>query len=566
MKPENFHENENRNETETKMQIIERLFPNLETTPEEVENRYPPRNLESSAKVTRVAPSPTGFMHIGGIFAALISERLAHQSGGIFFVRIEDTDKKREVEGVAQLITESLARFNIPVDEGETLTGEEKGNYGPYRQSKRENIYKAFARKLVQEGRAYPCFCTTEELQEMTAQQEKNKSKIGYYGDWAQWRDKSDEDVLKALDEGKPFVIRFKSSGSSEKRVEFKDMVKGKLSMPENDNDIVIIKSDGLPTYHFAHVVDDHFMGSTDIVRGDEWLSSVPLHIELFRSLGWKPPRYGHFPPIQKLEGHSKRKLSKRKDPEANVLFYDEEGYSPVAMTEYLLNLIDSDFEDWRKQNPQADNREFPIRLEHLAGSAGPLLDMVKLQDINKDYISKLSAEGVFEQCSAWAEKYDEDLSKRLKENPDYLKKIFSIERGGDLPPRKDIAKWSDTRQQIEYFFDDIFEKTEIDFKKLLPGMTNAEIKRVAEGFLSIYDEKDDKTTWFSKVKEAAKSLGYADSAKAFKKDKDKYKGHVGDVAMVARVLLTGRTQTPELFEVMHCMGLDRVKKRLKNV
>ncbi|MDD5696388.1 MAG: glutamate--tRNA ligase [Candidatus Pacebacteria bacterium] len=548
------------------MQIIERLFPNLEITPEEVENKYPPRDLEASAKVTRVAPSPTGFMHIGGIFAGLLSERLAHQSGGVFFVRIEDTDKKREVEGAVQLIIDSLSRFNIPVDEGETLAGEEKGNYGPYRQSKRENIYKTFARKLVQECRAYPCFCTVEELKEITSQQEKNKSKIGYYGDWAKWRDKSDEDVLKALDEGKPFVIRFKSSGSCERRMEFEDMVKGKLSMPENYNDIVIIKSDGLPTYHFAHVVDDHFMGSTDVVRGEEWLSSVPLHIELFRSLGWESPRYGHFPTIQKLEGHSKRKLSKRKDPEANVLFYNEEGYSPIAVTEYLLNLIDSDFEDWRKQNPQADNRDFPIRLEHLAGSAGPLLDIVKLQDINKDYISKLSAEEVLEQCITWAEKYDEDLLRRLKENPDYSKRIFSIERGGELPPRKDIAKWSDARRQIEYFFDGIFEAANIDFKKLLPGMTKAEIKRVAEKFLSVYDEQDDKITWFSKVKDVARSLGYADSAKAFKKEKDKYKGHVGDVAMVARVLLTGRTQAPELFEVMHCMGTDRVRKRLKNI
>lgn len=566
MKPKKFHNHKNGNKNGIRMQIIERLFPNLEITPEEVKNKYPPRDLEASAKVTRVAPSPTGFMHIGGIFAALLSERLAHQSGGVFFVRIEDTDKKREVEGAAQLIIDSLSRFNIPVDEGETLTGEEKGNYGPCRQSKRENIYKTFARKLVQEDRAYPCFCTVEELKEMTSQQEKNKSKIGYYGDWAKCRDKSDEDVLKALDERKPFVIRFKSSGSCKKRMEFEDMIKGKLSMPENDNDIVIIKSDGLPTYHFAHVVDDHFMGTTDVVRGDEWLSSVPLHIELFRSLGWKPPRYGHFPPIQKLEGHSKRKLSKRKDPEANVLFYDEEGYSSIAVTEYLLNLIDSDFENWRKQNPQTDNRDFPIRLEHLAGSAGPLLDMVKLQDINKDYISKLSAEEVLEQCTTWAEKYDEDLFRKLKENPDYSKRIFSIERGGELPPRKDIAKWSDVRHQIEYFFDDIFKAADIDFKKLLPGMTKVEIKRVAEKFLSIYDEQDDKTTWFSKVKDAAKSLGYADSAKAFKKEKDKYKGHVGDVAMVARVLLTGRTQAPELFEVIHCMGADRVRKRLKNI
>ena len=562
MKPEKFHSHKNMIRT----QIIKRLFPNLEITPEEVENKYPPRNLESSAKVTRVAPSPTGFMHIGGIFAALLSERLAHQSGGVFFVRIEDTDKKREVEGAAQLIIDSLSRFNILVDEGETLTGEEKGNYGPYRQSKRENIYKTFARKLVQEDRAYPCFCTIEELKEMALQQEKSKSKIGYYGDWAKCRNKSDEDVLKALDEGKPFVIRFKSSGSCKKRMEFKDAIKGKLSMPENDNDIVIIKSDGLPTYHFAHIIDDHFMGTTDVIRGDEWLSSVPLHIELFRSLGWNPPRYGHFSPIQKLEGRSRRKLSKRKDPEANVLFYDKEGYSPVAVTEYLLNLADSNFENWRKQNPQADNRDFPIRLKHLAGSAGPLLDIVKLQDINKDYISKLSAEKVFEQCSIWAEKYDKDLFRRLKDNPDYSRRIFSIERGGDLPPRKDIAKWSDVRHQIEYFFDDIFESVDIDFKKLLPGMTKAEIKRVAEKLLSIYDEQDDKAAWFSKMKDAARSLDYADSVKAFKKEKNKYKGHIGDVAMVARVLLTGRRQSPELFEVIHCMGTDRVRKRLKNI
>lgn len=542
--------------------IAEKLFTNIKTTPEEIESGYPPRSLDRSAKVTRFAPSPTGFMHIGGIFSGLLSERLAHQNGGVFYLRIEDTDKKREVEGAAKLIVEALNMFDIPVDEGETIQGGENGNYGPYKQSKRENIYKTFAKKLVEEGRAYPCFCAPEELQKMSSRQSETKARIGYYGDWAKWRDRPDEEVLKALDERKPFVIRLKSAGNNDRRIEFEDMVKGKISMPENDQDVVLIKSDGLPTYHFAHAIDDHLMWTTDVVRGDEWLSSVPLHIELFKSLGWEPPKYGHFPAIQKLEGNSKRKLSKRKDPEANVFYYKEQGYSPASVTEYLLNLIDSDFEEWRKQNPTADNRAFPIGLEHLAGSGGPLLDMCKLQNINRECISRLSTDDVFKQCTEWAEKHDEDLCQRLKDNVQYSKMIFSIERGGDKP-RKDMAKWSDARQQIEYFFDDIFDKTDLNIKELLPNMTKTEIKKISDKFLTVYDEKDDRDTWFSKLKEMGESLGYTGSVKTFKKDPEKYKGHVGDVAMAIRVLLTGRTQAPDLFGVIHCMGLNRIKKRL---
>lgn len=513
-----------------------------------------------------MAPSPTGFIHIGGIFAGLLSERLAHQNDGVFYIRIEDTDKKREVEGATELAIKSFETFGILADEGETSSGEEKGNYGPYKQSKREEIYKTFAKKLIENGRAYPCFCTPEELEKMNVEQKEKEIRTGYYGEWAKWREKSDEEILQALNENKPFVIRFKSNGDhNNNRIEFNDLIKGKLSLPENDQDIVIIKSDNLPTYHFAHVIDDHFMQTTNVLRGDEWLSSTPLHLELFKALSWEPPFYGHFPPINVLEGNSKRKLSKRKDPEANVFYYDKEGYPTNAVIEYLLNLMDSDFEEWRKQNPKIDNKKFHLDLKHLSGSAGPLLDMTKLQDISKDYISQLSTEEVFEQCIEWAKKYDKDLAQRLENNSEYAKKIFSIERGGDKP-RKDTAKWSDIKLQIEYFFDDLFNKTKIDYLTLLPNIKKIEIEKIADSFLADYNENDDQNEWFGKIKKIATSLGYAENMKIFKKDEGKYKGHVGDVAMVLRVLLTGHRQTPDLFQIMQCMGTFRLNSRLKNL
>ena len=559
----NTMESTNEEEKMKRKEIIKNLFPSLEFSPEDVEKKYPPRDLKKSARVTRVAPSPTGFMHIGGIFAGLLSERLAHQSEGVFYVRIEDTDKKREVAGAAQLITESFEMFRIPVDEGESVTGEDIGDYGPYRQSERAEIYKTFVKKLLEEGRAYPCFCTPDDLEELSNEQQEKKARSGYYGEWAKWRNRSDEEVMHALGENKPFVIRFRSTGDYNRRVDFEDLVKGKLSLPENDQDIIIIKSDGLPTYHFAHVVDDHFMRTTHAMRGEEWLSSTPLHIELFNSLGWEPPRYGHFPTINKLEGGSRRKLSKRKDPEANVTFYDQEGYPANAIIEYLLNLIDSDFEDWRKEHPDDDNREFPIIMEHLKGSAGPILDLVKLQDIAKNLIGKLSADEVFNQSLAWAKKYDLELAKMLEENPDYARSIFSIERGGKNP-RKDLVKWSDVRQSIEYFFDDSLDGYKIDRSESLPNIDSRDTESIINAFLSTYDVNDDKDKWFEKIKKTATSVGYAENTKSFKKEPGKYKGHVGDVAMILRVLLTGRRETPELFDIMRTLGLERIRTRLK--
>jgi len=562
--PETEHPN-NYEFKNARQRMIEMLFPSPEFSPEDIERRYPPRDLRKSAKVTRVAPSPTGFMHIGGIFAGLLSERLAHQSEGVFYVRIEDTDKKREVEGAAKLIMESFEMFHIPVDEGESATGEDIGNYGPYRQSERAEIYKTFVKKLIEEGKAYPCFCPPEELEEMSNEQRDKKISPGYYGEWAKWRDRSDEETMQELEKNTPFVIRFKSSGNYNKRVEFEDLIKGELSLPENDQDVVIMKSDGLPTYHFAHVVDDHFMWTTHALRGEEWLSSTPLHLELFKSLGWEPPRYGHFPAINKLEGKSKRKLSKRKDPEANVTFYDQEGYPTDAIKEYLLNLIDSDFEEWRTKHPDTDNKEFPVTLEHLKGSAGPLLDMVKLQDIAKNCIGKLSADEVYNQSLEWAKKYDPELARMLEDDPDYAKSIFSIERGSEKP-RKDIARWSDVQHHIEYFFDDTFNSSEINYSELLPNISHQEIEKIIDTFLSMYDEKDKKDEWFEKIKQTASSAGYAENVKSFKKSPEKYKGHVGDVAMVLRVLLTGRRETPELFYIMKTLGTDRIKKRLKKI
>ncbi|MEK9130127.1 MAG: glutamate--tRNA ligase [Patescibacteria group bacterium] len=546
-----------------KKEIIEKLLPDIKNASECIEKKYPVRNMEKSAKITRIAPSPTGFVHIGGIFTALLSERLAHQSNGVFFIRIEDTDKKREIAEATKLIIESFERFKIFADEGETLSGEEKGEYGPYKQSKREQIYKIFAKKLLEQGRAYPCFCSLDELKKINEAQQKNEIRTGYYGEWAQCREKSNEEILQALNKNKPFVIRFKSNGNGNK-IKFNDLIKGELFLPENDQDIVIIKSNGLPTYHFAHVVDDHLMRTTDVLRGEEWLSSIPLHLELFESLCWDPPQYGHIPTINKLEGNSKRKLSKRKDPEADVFYYIKDGYPSEAIIEYLLNLIDSGFEEWRKQNLKVDNKKFYVSLKHLSGSAGPLLDMQKIEDVCKDYIGWLSTEEVFLQCFNWAKEYDMDLMKRMQNDSEYVKKIFSIERDGNQP-RKDIIKWSDIKYQIEYFFDDFFEKNKINLNELLPGIEKIEIEKIAKQFLLIYNEKDNKEEWFFKLKEMAKFLGYADNIKSYKEQKEQYKGHIGDIAMTLRVLLTGRRQAPDLFQVIQCMGINRLNTRLQN-
>jgi glutamyl-tRNA synthetase len=546
-----------------KIKIIKELFPESLPTSNEIEKRYPPRELKDGAMVTRIAPSPTGFMHIGGLYAALISERLAHQTDGVFYLRIEDTDKKREVEGASELITESLEHYGIKIDEGETTSKQEIGQYGPYKQSERAEIYKTYVKSLVEKGQAYPCFSTNEELEEMRNIQEAQSVRPGYYKQWAKWRDKSDQEVLRALEEGKKFVIRFKSDGDFNNKIFIKDVLLGDRELSENDQDIVIMKSDGLPTYHMAHIIDDHLMGTTHVIRGNEWLSSLPLHLQLFKAMDWQPPKYGHIFPIQKMEDSSKRKLSKRKDPEANVAYYDEQGYPEDAIIEYLLNLANSNFEDWRKANPNKSNQTFALTLEKLSSSSGPLFDFNKLNDISKEVVAKYSAEEVYGNVLNWAKKYDTELAKIMEENSEYTKRILDIERSDAIKVRKDIGKWSDVKKEIWYFFDQTFHLTKEDTYHNLSGIDLRDVESIIKSFIESYNENDSKDEWFEKIKNISLEHSYAESAKAFKKSPEKYKGNVADVAKIFRVLLTGRTQTPDLYSIMQVMGKDRVLKRL---
>ncbi|MCK9352126.1 MAG: glutamate--tRNA ligase [Candidatus Paceibacterota bacterium] len=546
--------------------IIEKLFPYELPTPEELEKKYPPRYLQEGAMVTRVGPSPTGLMHIGGVYSALISERLAHQTKGVFYLRIEDTDELRSKAETTEVIVKALDHFDIPTDEGMTISGEEKGKYGPYTQSARKDIYRSMVRSLVEKGKAYPCFCTGEETKAMGEEQMKQGLRPGYYGKWAKWRDAAPGDVSKELEKGTPFVIRLRSEGNFENKIKVHDLLKGDLELSENDIDKKILTaSSGLPTYHLAHAVDDHFMGTTDVIRGDEWVSSVPLHLQLFDAFGWKAPRYGHLAPIQKMDGGSKRKISKRKDPEANAMLYKDQGYPPEAVVEYLLNLANSAFEDWRKANPKKDNREFELTLKGLSKSNGPLFDFVKLNDISKDIVSRMSADEIYEKSMVWAKEYDPKLAEEMEKNSDYTKSIFNIERMGEARGRKDIGKWADMDSEIGYFFDPLFDEKKPAVALSSYGVAKEERESIVGDFLETYNENDTKDEWFEKIKDIARKFGYAEGAKQYKLEPEKYKGQVGDVAKIFRVLLTGKTNTPDLYSIMKVMGKERVVRRLKD-
>ena len=463
------------------------------------EEKYPERNLPEGAIVTRYAPSPTGFMHIGGLYQALIAMKVSKQTGGVFFLRVEDTDQKREVEnGVKEIIT-SLKDFGLEPDEGMISESEDKGIYGPYKQSQRKEIYQAYAKYLIEQGKAYPCFCTPEEGEEIRAKQEKAKIRPGYYGVWAKCRNLTVEESIEKIKNGEKYIIRFKSPGREDKKIKHHDVIKGNVDFPENDQDIVIIKADGLPTYHFAHAIDDHLMHTTHVIRGDEWLSSVPLHLQLFHELGFKAPKYAHIAPIMKNDEGNKRKLSKRKDPEAAVSYYAEEGIPAEAVKEYLLNIANSTFENWRRANKDKSIDEFNLQLNKMSVS-GALFDMVKLLDVSKTVISKMTAEEVYENSINWAKKYDSELEKLL-ENKEYALKIFGIERG-NKKPRKDISKWSDVKESIEYMYDEKFLKEEIEHPYQVINDKN-DIDEILKLYVEkYYDENDDKQTWFNKIKE----------------------------------------------------------------
>ncbi len=525
------------------------------------EEKYPRRNLPEGAIVTRYAPSPTGFMHIGGLYQALIAKKVTEQTDGVFFLRIEDTDQKREVKNGVNEIINSLKDFKIEADEGMISENAENGNYGPYKQSERKEIYQAYAKYLIEQGKAYPCFCSPEQLEETRNKQEVAKVRTGYYGVWAKCRNYNVEEMVKKINNGEPYIIRFKSPGREDRKIKHKDVIKGNVEFPENDQDIIIIKSDGLPTYHFAHAVDDHLMGTTHVIRGDEWLSSVPLHLQLFYELGFKAPKYAHIAPIMKNDNGNKRKLSKRKDPEAAVSYYAELGIPAEAVNEYLLNIANSNFENWRRQNKDKGVKEFELQLNKMSVS-GALFDMIKLLDIGKTVISKFTAQKVYEESLKWAKKHDEELVQILSDK-DFALKVFGIERGNPKP-RKDIAKWSDVKENIEYMYDDIFLAKQQEYPYQVINQKE-DITKILKLYMEkYYNECDDKQTWFDKIKELSGELGYAKEVKEFKLNPEMYKAHVGDVSTVLRVALTGRTNTPDMYEIMQVLGKESIAKRFE--
>ena len=534
------------------------IFPNVKDI-SYYEEKYPRRNLKEGAIVTRFAPSPTGFVHIGGLYQSLIAKKVANQTGGVFFVRIEDTDQKREVENGITDIVNSLKDFGLEPDEGMISETEEKGKYGPYKQSERKEIYQAYAKYLIEQGKAYPCFCTPEEVDGIRKKQEEAKIRPGYYGIWAKCRHLTVEEMIEKIKNGENYIIRFKSPGREDRKIKHKDVIKGNVEFPENDQDIVIIKADGLPTYHFAHTVDDHLMGTTHVIRGDEWLSSVPLHLQLFHELGFKSPKYAHIAPIMKNDDGNKRKLSKRKDPEAAVSYYEEEGIPKEAVKEYLLNIANSTFENWRRANPDKNIEEFELNLNKMSVS-GALFDMVKLLDVGKTVISKFSAQKVYEESLKWAKRHDEELEKLL-EDKEYSLKVFGIERG-NKKPRKDIAKWSDVKENIEYMYDELFYSKKQDYPYQVIN-NKEEIDKILTLYTEkYYSDEDDKQTWFDKIKELSGELGYAKEVKEFKANPGKYTAHVGDVSTVLRVSLTSRTNTPDMYEIMKILGKKRIDRK----
>ena len=541
-------------------ELADLIFPNAKEI-SYYEEKYPKRNLPEGAIVTRFAPSPTGFVHIGGLYQALAARISANKTGGVFFLRVEDTDQKREIENGITGIVNSLKDFDMEPDEGMISETESKGEYGPYRQSLRKDIYQAYAKYMIEQGKAYPCFATPEELEEIRAKQEAAKVRTGYYGVWAKYRNLSLEEMAEKIKAGVPYIVRFKSSGREDRKIKHKDVIKGNVDFPENDQDIVIIKSDGLPTYHFAHLVDDHLMGTTHVIRSDEWLSSVPLHLQLFQEAGFKAPKYAHIAPIMKNDNGNKRKLSKRKDPEAAVSYYKEIGVPSLAVKEYLLNIANSTFENWRRQNPNVSMNEFDFQLNKMSVS-GALFDMTKLFDVSKIVVSRYTAQEVYDESMKWAEKYDNELVEMLSDK-EYSLKVLGIERG-NVKPRKDIAKWSDVKENIIYMYDDKFLNANQEY----PYQTineKEEINKILDLYIEkYYNENDDKQTWFDKIKELSGELGYAKEVKEFKANPDMYKAHVGDVSTVLRVALTGRTNTPDMYEIMKVLGKDSIVKRFE--
>ena len=549
--------------------LAELLFPDVRETPEDMEKRYPPRELPEGAKVTRFAPSPTGFVHFGGLFPSTVGDRLAHQSGGVFYLRIEDTDAKREVPGAAEALIRTLETYGINFDEGAILGDDgkicDKGNYGPYKQSLRGPIYHVYAKQLVKEGKAYPCFSTEEELEEL---QQINKKEEIKNTDWeavaAQRkaemlarRNFTIEEVEANLKAGMPFVLRILADGDPEKKIKFTDLVKGNMEVTENDEDFVLLKSDGIPTYHFAHAVDDHLMGTTHVIRGEEWLPSLPKHIQLFRYLGFRLPKYMHIAQIMRLdENGNKKKLSKR-DMGANMDEYTQMGYCPEAVCEYVMTLLNSNYEEWRMQNPTASYKEFPFSIKKMSVS-GCLFDFDKLGDVSKNVVSKMTAEQVYEATAKWAKSFDPDFYSVFTRDPDFTKAVLAIGRGG-TKPRKDFGRWDEVKGYMGFMFDELFNVEE-EYPEKFPKEV---IKSALEKFVATYDEDDDQNVWFGKIKDIAASIGFAADMKEYKANPEAFGGNVADVSMFLRLAVTGKMNSPDMYSVMKILGGDKVKARI---
>ncbi|MCI8988457.1 MAG: glutamate--tRNA ligase [Clostridia bacterium] len=535
------------------------LIPDKDLLPTaEYEKIYPERRMEVKAEVTRLAPSPTGFIHLGNLYSALADERSAHTTGGIFYLRIEDTDEKRKVDGAVESVIRSLRYFGIGFDEGAEIDSP-LNKYGPYYQRQREKIYKSFVKDLIEKGLAYPCFCSEEELGSVRERQTANKETTGYYGKYAKCRSLSEDEIYKNLKEGKKFVIRLKSQGSIENKIAFKDAIKGEVTVTENDQDVVILKSDGIPTYHFAHAIDDHFMRTTLVIRGEEWLSSLPVHLELHKVLGFKPPKYAHTSSLMKMDGETKRKLSKRKDPELSLDYYRKAGYFPLAVVKYLMTLLNSDFEEWCLKNPDADYRSFRFRIEKM-NKSGALFDLDKLNDVSKNEISRLSAEECFEFLNGWVTEFGTDSDREHFKDRDYIVKILNLILGvGGKKRRKDIERAEQGVRLIDYFFDDTFAP-EYNYR-FGKDIVNA----VLDGFSKLYDEADDNSVWFGKVKQVAEDVGFASEMSVYKAEPEKFGGSVSDIAEIVRIAVTGKPNSPDLCSIMKILGGARSVERMKN-
>ena len=547
----------------TNKELADLIYPNVTMTIDDLEKKYPERNLKEGAVVSRFAPSPTGFVHMGSLLASFIESKVPEETDGVFYLRIEDTDQKRSVENGIQGIIDDLKNFEIEIDEGVVSETEQKGAYGPYIQSERKEIYEVYAKYLIAEGLAYPCFCSEEELNEIREIQEHKKERLGYYGRWAKCRGLSNEERARRIQNGDKFIIRLKSPGSFERKVVINDLVRGKLEFPENDLDIVLIKGDGLPLYHFAHLVDDHLMHTTHVLRGEEWMPSLPVHVQLFQIMGYEAPKYAHLGIIMKIdeETGSRRKLSKRKDPEAAVSYYHEKGIPIYATKLYLMTIANSNFELWMEANPDKTLKDFKFDFKKMSDS-GSLFDVDKLFNISKNYISKLTAEEVFDNLSKWAMQYDKDFYDLINKYKEYTIDILNIERN-QKKPRKDYACYSEVKDQVFYMYDELYNPVDYEFQKITD---KEEIKTILNTYMDKYYTVSDKETWFNNIKLMCDELGYASNIKEYKADPSKFKGNVADVSTVIRVALTSKSNTPDLYEIMKLFGKDRILSRIEKL